>query len=267
MRGGAAALLLAIAAAAGAEPVEEVLRVDRGDYAIAALVTRMPEANSPRHAVLLFPGSPGILRLTEENGRARFGMQGNFLVRSRREWLAPDLLVATVDAPSDQWRDFSQRFRATPRYGEDIAALAQALARRYGVGDFTFVGTSEGTVSAFQAARMHPELARRLILSSSIFVPTRIGPGLSAVDWKAYPGALLWVHHEEDPCEYTAYSYARRYARDTGSPLVTVHGGGPYRGGACEAFSAHGYAGVERETVLAMREWIRTGKAPADVAR
>lgn len=49
------------------------------------------------------------------------------------------------------------------------------------------------------------------------------------------------------------------------SPLVTVRGGGPEKGGACQAFTAHGFVGMEREAVLAMRAWVKTGAVPADI--
>jgi hypothetical protein len=114
---------------------------------------------------------------------------------------------------------------------------------------------------------MNPRIARRLILTASVFVGTRIGPRLSSIEWKDLSSKLLWVHHEDDPCEYTSYRDARRFSRASGSPLVTVRGGDPGRGGACQAFTAHGFVGMERETVLAMRSWVKTGATPPDVAR
>jgi hypothetical protein len=33
------------------------------------------------------------------------------------------------------------------------------------------------------------------------------------------------------------------------------------------AFTAHGYVGMESETVVAMRSWVKTGATPRDVAR
>jgi hypothetical protein len=33
------------------------------------------------------------------------------------------------------------------------------------------------------------------------------------------------------------------------------------------AFTAHGFVGVERETVLAMRGWVKTGAVPPDLGR
>ncbi|MFA4968633.1 MAG: hypothetical protein WC540_03310, partial [Sulfuritalea sp.] len=63
------------------------------------------------------------------------------------------------------------------------------------------------------------------------------------------------------------YRSARQFAEASRSPLLTVRGGGPSSGAPCEARSAHGFVGIERETVLAMRSWVKTGAVPADVGR
>jgi hypothetical protein len=249
-----------------AAQLDEVVTAPLAGYSISGLVTRLEgDANSFRHGIALFPGHPGILRLEVEDGRPRYEMRGNFLVRSRRHWLEHDLLVVVMDSPSDQWATFAQGFRATARYGADIAALLHQISQRYRVDDWTFVGTSEGSVSAFHAARMNPGLAKRVILTSSLWSATRNGNGLSDADWSALKAPLLFVHHEMDPCQYTSYGEARRHAARTRSPLITVRGGGPAKGGACQAFSAHGFVGVERRVVQAMRGWVLTGAAPAEV--
>jgi predicted esterase len=245
----------------------QVVTVAAEGYTISGLVTHLREAKAFKHGIALFPGYPGIMKLREENGQLRIQLGGNFLVRSRRHWLDDDTLVIVVDAPSDQWATFSQGFRESPRYGADVAALLNEVARRFGVEDWTFVGTSEGSISAFHAARVNPALARRVILTSSLFQPSRNGPGLSGVSWDGPPMPLLWVHHENDPCAYTSYRDAQRYAEKSRSPLVTVRGGGPWRGNACEAFTAHGFVGMESETVAAMRSWVKTGATPRDVGR
>jgi hypothetical protein len=245
--------------------IDEVVNAVRDGYSIAGLATRLAEAKPLRYGVALFPGHPGILRLELENEQARYEMRGNFLVRSRRHWLDGETLVLVVDAPSDQWATFGQSFRATPRYGADVAALLHEAAQKFGVADWTFVGTSEGSVSAFHAARMNPQLARRLILTSSLWRATRNGAGLSDADWSALKVPLLIVHHADDPCEFTAYRDAQRHAEKARSPLLTVRGGGPPKGGACQAFTAHGFVGVERAVVRAMRSWVQTGTVPPDV--
>jgi len=247
--------------------VDEVVKVDLKGYSVAGLVTHAEGARQFKYGVALFPGYPGILKLAQVDGKPQFELGGNFLVRSRRHWLDAETMTVVVDAPSDQWASFDQMFRARPRYGADVRALLDEVARRFPVGEWTFVGTSEGTVSAYQAARMNPPLARRVILSSSELSPNSTGPGLAFVDWSELKAPLLWVHHEADPCQFTSYREAQRFAQRTKSPLVTVRGGGEGRGGACQAFTAHGFVGIERETVLAMRSWIKTGAVPADVGR
>jgi len=244
-----------------------VLTVALKDYSISGLVTRSSKATGFKYGIVLFPGYPSIMKLREEAGLPRFDLGGNFLIRSRRHWVDEETLVISVDAPSDQWAGFSQQFRQDPRYGADVAALLAEAGRRYSVSDWTLVGTSEGTVSAFHVARMNPGLAQRLILTASLFISGRNGPGLSGVSWDGLAPRLLWVHHESDPCALTPYRSARQFAETSRSPLVTVRGGGPSSGAPCEARTAHGFVGIERETVLAMRSWVKTGAVPADIGR
>jgi hypothetical protein len=245
--------------------VDQVVTAKLERYSVAALVTRQEGAKTFKQGIAIFPGHPGILKLHEENGQPQYDQRGNFLVRSRRHWLDEETLVAVLDAPSDQWATFSQDFRATPRYGTDIAAVLSEISKLYAVGEWTFVGTSEGSASAFHAARMNAALAKRVILTSSVFEPTNNGSGLSTARFEQVSAPLLWVHHQDDPCQYARYSDAKRFAERSMSPLVTVRGGGPEKGAACQAFSHHGYVGVEREAVLAMRSWVKTGAVPSDV--
>jgi pimeloyl-ACP methyl ester carboxylesterase len=251
--------ILVFLALAGIAHGEEIITAKNGGHTISGLVAAPENAKAIKHGVALFPGHPGILRLRMEGGKPAFNQGGNFLVRSRRWWLDGETLTVVVDAPSDQWTMFDQRFRQTKRYGADVAALLEAVAQRYPVADWTLVGTSEGSVSAFHAARMNPALVKRLILTSSVFESSRNGPGLSDAKWADYKGQLLWVHHADDPCPATSYRAAQNFARKSNAPLLTMRGGGPEKGAACEAFSFHGYVGVERKAVEAMSAWIKTG--------
>ena len=249
-----------------AHPTQVVTVAGKG-YTISGLVTHRKDAKRIRYGIAMFPGAPGIMKLREEGGEPRFELKGNFLVRSRRHWLDEETLVVVVDAPSDQWGSFEHGFREQPRYGADVAALLNEVGQRHGVEDWTFIGTSEGSVSAFHAARSNPALARRVVLTSSLFLASRSGPGLSGVSWENPPARILWVHHEDDPCSYTPYRDAVRFAEKSRSPLLTVRGGSGARGEPCQAFSAHGYVGVEVDTINAIRSWVKTGVVPPTVAR
>jgi hypothetical protein len=255
---------LVLASLAAHAQVEEVVTAKLERHSIAGLAMRLQSAKAVKHGIALFPGHPGILKLQQENGEPRFEMRGNFLVRSRRHWLDDETLVVVLDAPSDQWNDFSQHFRATARYGADVARVLTEVSTRFPVESWTFVGTSEGSVSAFHAARMNPQLARRVILTASLFEPGRNGPGLAGARFDELAAPLLWVHHEADPCRFTPYYQARRHAERTMSPLLSVSGGGPEKGDPCQAFSFHGFVGRERAVVLAMHAWVKTGVLPAN---
>ena len=61
---------------------------------------------------------------------------------------------------------------------------------------------------------MNPAMARRVILTASVVRAGRNGPGLSGVDYADLKSRLLWVNHEDDPCDFTRYALvkARRNA-------------------------------------------------------
>ena len=145
----ALALSLALAApfalAQGNDPnfafANELIVVPLKDHSISALVTHRPGEQNFTHAVALFPGSPGQVKLQMQNGQIVIGdLRGNFLVRARRHFLEPGFLTVVVDAPSDYLVGiFRHEFRALPRYGEDVRAVVDAVAKRYGQLDWTFV--------------------------------------------------------------------------------------------------------------------------------
>lgn len=243
----------------------EVIVAQLPGRSIAALVTHRPGATKFTHAIALFPGSPGYINLRVEDGEIKFGLRGNFLIRARRHFLEDGFLTVVVDAPSDNQVNFWHSYRASERYGEDVKAVVGAVSKKYGALDWTFVGTSEGSVSAAHAARMVSSHARRVALTSSLVMPGSQGTGLRVSDIRQITIPVLWVHHRNDPCQYTQYSRVRTYAEETKTPLVTVTGAGERRGDPCMAFSEHGFVGVEVKTIKAILSWIRTGQVPGDV--
>lgn len=272
------ALVLVIALAAplaalgqGGDPnaafTNELIVVPFKDHTMAGLVTHRPEDKKFTHAVALFPGSPGQVKLQMQNGQIVIGdLRGNLLVRARRHFLEPGFLTVVVDAPSDQWFGlFRHDFRASPRYGEDVRGLIDAVAKRYGELDWTFVGTSEGSVSAVHAARMVAPPAKRVVLTSSLTSANFQGPGLRFSEVKALTVPVLWVHHRRDPCRWTPYSTTKSWAEELHEPLLTVIGSKDAHGDPCEARSEHGFTGREVQTIKAIVAWIRTGQAPAEI--
>lgn len=248
-----------------ASAVEHIVTAKLDGHSISGLVSHLPGHTSFKYGIAVFPGYPSIMRLHNEDGAPVFQQQGSLMVKGRRLWLDNDTLVLTVDAPDDEWGSFDHYFRRSPRYGKDVAALLTEVMKQYPVADWTFVGHSEGAVSAYGGAVPNLDKVKRLVLISSVIYPTRNGPGLSALDWDMLAGRLLWVHHTDDPCDHTPYSAAQKFAADTHSPLLTVRGGSEGHGDPCRAGSIHSLPGMEKATFDAIKTWIKTGTAPASV--
>ena len=233
---------------------------------ITALVTHAPGATKFTHAVAIFPGSPGYIHLRVDGGQIRNDLRGNFLIRARRFFLEDGFLTVVLDAPSDQQPNFWPEFRETRRYGEDVKAVIDAVTKKFGPLDWTFVGHSEGSVSAAHAARMLPSDAKRVALTASVVTPNPRGRGLGASDVLQVTIPLLWVHHRNDPCQYTPYRTVRSYAEETRTPLLTVSGAAHARGKPCMPFTEHGFVGMEAKTIKAIVSWVRSGAVPGDVS-
>jgi len=246
----------------------EVIVVPLKGRSIAALITHKPGATKFAHAIALFPGHPGAANLRMQDGRVKIdnNLGGNTLIRARRHFLSDDLLTVVVDAPSDYQKNFPHSFRASTRYGEDVKAVVAAVSKRFGPGDWTYIGHSEGTVSAVHAARMALPAVKRVALMASLTKPGEQGVGVQLADVKEISIPLLWVHHLHDPCKYTPYWQVKQYAAATQTPLLTVTGEEGVRGDACAARTQHGFVGMEIKTIKAILSWIRTGKVPPDIS-
>lgn len=209
---------------------------------------------------ILFPGSGGLIQLRTDSGRVRFN-QGNFLVRSRAEFVKRGVTAGIIDAPSDQQAGWgmSDEFRRGDLHVTDISAVAGDMTKRFPGTPLFLVGTSRGSVSAAAlGARLTGQIAG-VILTATMFQPAgrksnEPGPGLSGFDFASIKAPVLFVHHVGDQCEVTPYSDAARLVDRY--PLVTVFGGSAAQSGRCEAFSQHGFYGKEAETVAEIVNWM-----------
>jgi hypothetical protein len=209
---------------------------------------------------ILFPGSGGLIQLRTESGRVRFN-QGNFLVRSRAEFVKRGVTAGIIDAPSDQQAGWgmSDEFRRGALHVTDISAVADDMTKRFPGTPLFLVGTSRGSVSAAALGTKLTGQIAGVILTATMFQPAgrksnAAGPGLSGFDFASIKAPVLFVHHVDDQCEVTPYSDAARLVDRY--PLVTVFGGSAAQSGRCEAFSQHGFYGKEAETVAEIVNWM-----------
>ncbi|HEX6437736.1 MAG TPA: alpha/beta hydrolase [Candidatus Binatia bacterium] len=221
-------------------------------------LTSIPQ--SLQALALLFPGSGGLIQLRAENGKPRFN-QGNFLVRSRAEFIKRGVAAAIIDAPSDQQSGWgmSDEFRLGNEHLSDISRIIDDLAKRFPEVPLFLIGTSRGTISAAALSRRLGERTAGAVLTATMFRHTsrkskEPGEGLSKFDFATVKVPLLLVHHVNDQCESTPYGDAARLSEKY--RLISVFGGPTPQSGPCDAFSQHGFLGKESETVEQIVNWM-----------
>jgi hypothetical protein len=218
-------------------------------------------------AALLFVGGGGNIRLRREGGQIRFE-QGNFLPRSRREFIRNGIVPVVLDNPSDQQAGdgMSESFRAGAAHAGDVRAVLAEVKRRFPGLPVFLVGTSKGTLSAAWLAAALEGEAAGAVLTSTLFYEGprhRPRPVLAAFDWSAIKIPVLFVHHLDDACFATPHYEAARLGRRF--PLVTVKGVEPAKSGPCDPFSAHGFLGREAQTVDAIAGWMLGKPYPKEI--
>lgn len=255
---------LALALAAGlalATPLaaQEIVTVSAREGATQSFFVANMGGVKPEAAALLFTGGGGNIRLRMEEGQVRFGA-GNFLPRSRAEFIRNGILPVIMDVPSDQNTagGMGDDFRMGAAHLADVRAAVAEVKKRFPGLPVFLVGTSRGTVSiAYLARRMAPDEVKGGVLTSSLFrsgTGARAAPMLGAFDWSEAKVPLLFVHHREDACGATPYASAASLAARF--PLVSVKGGKPPESGPCDPYHAHGFWGAEAPTVDAIAAWM-----------
>lgn len=221
-------------------------------------LARAPE--NPQAVAVLFPGAVGLIHLRKEGNQLKFDT-GNFLVRTRVEFIKRGVVAAIIDAPSDRQSasGMSDEFRFSEQHFTDISAVVEDLNKRFPSVPLFLIGTSRGTVSAAPLAVKFGQKIAGVVLTSTFFrqtgrQATDPGPGLSRFDFKTIKIPLLFVHHIKDGCVVTPYDDAVRLSKDY--PLISVFGGLPPKSDECDALSAHGYYGKESETVEEIVNWM-----------
>jgi len=254
-----ALLLLLAAATPGA--AEEIVSLQTREGVTQSFLLNAPD-KPPAAVAVLFPGGHGDIKLRMDGGQIKFA-GGNFLVRSRKLFVDGGVATAVMDAPSDQARGMDDWFRLGDKHATDVVAVVAELKKRFVNTPVFLVGTSRGTISAAATGRTLGDSISGVVLTSTLFLGARAGPGLSGFDFATIKAPVLFVHHVNDSCAVTPYSSAK--SQTPRFPLVTVHGGDPPRSDPCEAFSAHGYLGKERETVEAIVNWMLKKPYPDNI--
>ena len=230
----------------------EVMRVETpgGPRAVLILAPHGP----PKAVAVMFPGGDGRIGIGADGSIAR---PGNFLIRTRAQWVARDLMFAAVDAAPNQAAVHGDR--VGPDNIRAIEAIVTALRRRTNA-PIWLLGTSAGAPAALAgAASLPPGAIRGVVVSSPVSMPgTR--DSVFDVPLERVAAPVLIQVHRDDGCRITPPGNAARLKTALTSArtveIETFDGGDTPRSSACEAFAQHGFLGVEARVVDAAADWI-----------
>ena len=245
-------------------PREDVYLPTRPGVRQRVLLART--ANAGAKAVILFAGGNGTPITVARTWGIR--LTANSLVRTSALFAEAGFITAVVELPLDSPvnRSVSNAYRQSPMHHTDIRAVVDFLVSE-GAREVFLIGTSRGTLSvAYLATVMaHPNVKGYVLTATLADKPPAVRSyALRITD------PVLMVHHSEDACYVTTYAAARAIFEvipaSTRKDFITVSGGDPPRSRACGAQSAHGFLGMERETVTAIVDWMNGKTPPAHVS-
>ena len=240
----------------------DVIDVKTRDSNIRILVEG-PE--TPTHVIAIFAGGSGNTQIKDDGsiGKGR----GNFAVRTRGLLNDHGFATAVVASPDDN-KDL-RGHRRSDDYATDVENVMAYLRKRFQGVSLWMHGTSRGTISIAMTVPKFKNAANKpdgIVLSASVTEPSNASAdNVYDADLGNITGAVLVLHHKEDPCYITPASNTPKLLKDLtkASPkkLMILEGGGQNaRGGECGAKTQHGFIDMEKETIDAMVGWIKSLK-------
>ncbi len=218
-------------------------------------------------AIILFAGGNGALNLSP-SGAIGSGLRSNFLIRVRQKFAAQGFYVVALDAASDQQSGMNGVVRLSQQYAQDVAKVIADVKKRTNL-PVWLVGTSAGTMSVASVASQlasSPQRPSGIVLTSTMTTLSQAdncGRSVYNASLAAIKGPVFVVSHRDDGCGCSPGT------ADVGAKLLAAlpaasakehqifTGGNPPTSGPCDAFSQHGYFGIEDDAVNSIANWIK----------
>ena len=232
--------------------------------------------DNPVASVILFPGGPGYLGLTNTFGKPLINRINDvYLVKNRHNFAREGLMVALMDVPSDckNKGNGGVRTKSDNPYKlsmEQIQDIKSVIAYLKAEKDCPvwLMGTSRGTLSVANAGIHIKEGIDGLVFTSTltergekhkflVYQPKAV----LDLDLESITVPVLIVAHRDDYCPYSLPSTANELKdRFTHAKEVRVgffSGGKKQEGSVCGWLSPHGFYGVEDRVDKQIAEYIK----------
>jgi hypothetical protein len=250
----------------GSVQAEELISISTERGVDQKFILSMP-SGQPQAAVILFPGGHGGLGLDQDDSSVKMEWgQNNFLVRARKMFSDSGFVVATVDCPSDKSKGMNAIWRLSKKHAVDVQSLVEFLKSKYGL-PVWLVGTSMGSFSVAGYVSHFPSGVDGIVFTSSVTrskndwkIKETHPDGVASVDFQDVSLPVLVVSHNDDGCGLSPSSDANKLASSFPAgrnvKVLLFDGGKEPESGPCQALSAHGFLGIERDVVSAIADFI-----------
>lgn len=236
---------------AQAHAAAQVMVVDSPYFGRTLAVLEVP--SHPLGVVVLLPGGDGRIGVAADGGVAN---GGNFLVRTRKEWIANGYGYLLVDAPQSGPGLLGARH--TREYAAVVTA-AVAGVKALGV-PVVVVGTSQGSIGAANAAALLGKSVSGVILTSTVAAMGNSGETVFDAPLGDIAVPVLIVDNAGDRCPASPPAASDGIAAKlTAAPSVEKARFWSFAatGDRCGPFSPHGYLGIENAVFDRMQAWMR----------
>jgi hypothetical protein len=209
---------------------------------------------NPSAVVFMFAGGDGTVSFNTAGQIAH--NNSNFLMRTEGLWLAQGFGFATLASSSSLMGQ-----RHTPNYAATMARGIDFVRTRTRA-PVWLVGTSMGSIAAANGAAHLPGRAAGAVLTSSVAAPNRAsGETVFDSDLGTIAVPTLIVSNRGDTCPVAGPGFAPQIlaslARAPRKEVIYVESH-QLQSDPCDAYSPHGYLGIEADVVQRIANWIKT---------
>jgi hypothetical protein len=227
---------------------EELLEIQIDGGVQRGVISKRKGEGAGAKLLVLLPGYPSVVRPEMAGGvMINSSLLGNFLIRSRRHLASENVTTILIDCHTNIGDICTPDYQASQdRYRHVKAVIDAAKAKLPSVKQVYLLSTSAGSISsAFVGKFGQSELSG--VIHTATIDPTapRSYTQLTDFNYSDIKIPQAFVHHIEDPCGITQYSYVQAISEKYKIPLISVSGGSDFRGPLCGAFTQHGFRNRE----------------------
>jgi hypothetical protein len=240
--------------------IERIISVTlSGELKQQGVLSVYGEHPKPEKLLVIVSGHPGVTRpYIDQTGKIQTKQNGNFLVRSRQFMISNKVALLLLDCRSDFVDICDDQYQASAQRTQNVLKLVDSVKDLYPtIREVWAVSTRRGAVSTAGFLK-HAEKSFSGVIHTASTFSKATDQGLDFGPYKDTPQFL--VHHRDDPCAITLYSDAYWVSKKWKIPLIAVEGGSGFRGQKCQAFTQHGFAGMEAQVGAAILYLVENGQ-------